>query len=142
MKWLKKCVLCLTMICLICSPVFSASGEQNAQNEIVDALRVYPGWTARSKGFFLTDAAMRDTIEGWGTARKEADIRQQALEALRDEIAAQTQQMKRDLADLQREISAERKLWRSRVRRGKTQGIVYGLVIGITSGYLVKRNNP
>ncbi|MBP3836715.1 MAG: hypothetical protein J6E31_06450 [Pyramidobacter sp.] len=142
MKWLKKCVLCLTMICLICSPVFSASGEQNAQNEIVDALRVYPGWTARDKGFFLTDLAMKDTIEGWGTARKEADIRQQALEALRDEIAAQTQQMKRDLADLQREISAERNLWRSRVRRGKTQGIVYGLVIGITSGYLVKRNNP
>ena len=129
-------------ICLTCSPAFSASGEQNAQNEIVDALRVYPGWTARSKGFFLTDEAMKDTIEGWGTARKEADIRQQALEALRDEIAAQTQQMKRDLADLQREISAERKLWRSRVRRGKTQGIVYGLVIGITSGYLVKRNNP
>ena len=140
--WQKKCVLCLTMICLICSPVFSASGEQNAQNEIVDALRVYPGWTARNKGYFLTDLAMNDTIEGWGTARKEADIRQQALEALRDEIAAQTQQMKRDLADLQREISAERKLWRSRVRRGKTQGIVYGLVIGITSGYLVKRNNP
>ncbi|MBQ8089758.1 MAG: chemotaxis protein [Pyramidobacter sp.] len=85
---------------------------------------------------------MRDTIAGWTTARKEADIRQQALEALRDELAAQSQQMKRDLADLQREISAERKLWRSRIRRGKMQGVMYGVLIGFSSGYLVKRNNP
>jgi len=141
-KWLKKCVLCLTMICLICSPVFSASGEQNAQNEIVDALRVYPGWTARSKGFFLTDEAMNDTIEGWGTARKEADIRQQALEALRDEITAQQADLKRQLAELQHEIAVERRLWRGRVSRGKTQGLVYGLLLGFGSGYLVKRNNP
>ncbi|MBQ8091408.1 MAG: hypothetical protein IJ233_11760 [Pyramidobacter sp.] len=140
MKWLKKCVLCLTMICLICSPVFSASGEQ--KNDIVDALRVYPGWTARDKGFFLTDLAMKDTIEGWGTARKEADIRQQALEALRDEITAQQADLKRQLAELQHEITAERKLWRARVRRGKAQGLVYGVIGGFVGGYLVRRNNP
>lgn len=85
---------------------------------------------------------MRDTIAGWTEARKVAEVRQQALEALRDEIAAQSQQMRLSLAELQREIAAERKMWRVRVRRGKTQGIVYGLVIGFTSGYLVKRNNP
>ena len=142
MKWLKKCVLCLTMICLICSPVFSASGEQIAQNEIVDALRVYPGWTARNKGYFLADEAMKDTIEGWGTARKEADIRQQALEALRDEITAQQADLKRQLAELQHEITAERKLWHSRIRRGKAQGFFYGVLAGFAGGYLVKKNNP
>lgn len=84
---------------------------------------------------------MRDTIAGWTEARKVADVRQQALEALRDEIAAQTQQMKRDLADLQREITVERATWRSRVRRGKAQGLVYGILIGGVTGYLVKRNN-
>lgn len=85
---------------------------------------------------------MRDTIAGWTTARKEADIRQQALEALRDEIAAQTQQMRLSLAELQREIVEERKLWRGRVRRGKAQGLVYGVIGGFVGGYFVRRNNP
>ena len=130
--WQKKFVLCLTMICLICSPVFSASGEQNAQNEIVDAL---------DKGFFLTDEAMNDTIEGWGTARKEADIRQQTLEALREEIKLQQSDLKRQLAALQTEIELERQAWRTRVRRGKTQGFIYGVLLGFGSGYLARRNN-
>lgn len=85
---------------------------------------------------------MRDTIAGWTEARKIADVREQALVALRDEIATQTQQMKRDLANLQQEIAIERKTWRSRVRRGKAQGIVYGVLIGFGAGYLVKKNNP
>ena len=97
---------------------------------------------ARDKGFFLTDLAMKDTIEGWETARKEADIRQQALEALRDEITAQQADLKRQLAELQNEIAAERRLWRGRVRRGKTQGLVYGVLAGFAGGYLVRRNNP
>ncbi len=85
---------------------------------------------------------MRDTVAGWTEARKVADVRQQALEALRDEIAAQTQQMKRDLAELQREIALERQVWRTRVRRGKAQGFVYGILAGFAGGYLVKKNNP
>ena len=140
MMWQKKCVLCLTMICLICSPVFSASGEQ--KNDIVDALRVYPGWSARSKGFFLTDAAMRDTVQGWAEARKVADVRQQALEALREEIKLQQSDLKRQLAALQTEIVLERQAWRTRVRRGKAQGFIYGVLTGFAGGWFVKRNNP
>lgn len=85
---------------------------------------------------------MRDTVTGWSEARKVADVRQQALEALREEIKLQQADLKRQLAELQTEITAERKAWRSRVRRGKTQGFIYGLVAGFASGYLVKRNNP
>ena len=140
MRRLKKLLLCLMTICLTCSPACCQSTENSTPAG--DALRIHPGWTAPARGYYLTDAAMRDTIAGWTTARREADIRQQALEALRDELAAQSQQMKRDLADLQREISAERKLWRSRIRRGKMQGVMYGVLIGFSSGYLVKRNNP
>ena len=125
------------MLCLTCSPACSQTGEK-----VTDALRIGKGWTAPAAGYYLTDAAMRDTVTGWTTARKEADIREQALTALRDEIAAQSKQMKRDLANLLQEITAERKLWRSRVRRGKTQGLVYGVLLGFGSGYLVRRNNP
>ena len=85
---------------------------------------------------------MRDTVAGWTEARKIADVREQALIALRDELAAQSQQIKRNLAELQREISIERQAWRARVRRGKAQGFVYGVLLGFGSGYLVRRNNP
>ena len=85
---------------------------------------------------------MRDTVQGWTEARKVADVRQQALEALRDEVKAQQADLIRQLAELQREITAERSLWRSRVRRGKVQSFVYGAVLGFGGGYLVRRNNP
>ncbi|MBQ7826041.1 MAG: hypothetical protein IJ337_06805 [Clostridia bacterium] len=139
-KSLKNCALCLTTICLTCSPACCQTGD--ATTPAADALRIRAGWTATSAGYYLSDTAMRDTIAGWTTARKEADIRQQALEALRDEIAAQTQQMRLSLAELQREIVEERKLWRGRVRRGKAQGLVYGVIGGFVGGYFVRRNNP
>lgn len=85
---------------------------------------------------------MRDTVQGWTEARKVADVRQQALEALRDEVKAQQADLIRQLAELQREISAERSLWRSRVRRGKVQGLSLGLLFGFGGGYLVRKNNP
>jgi len=103
---------------------------------------VYPGWTAPAKGYYLTDAAMRDTIAGWSTAKQEADIREQALIALRDEVKAQQADLKRQLAQLQTEITVERSMWRRRVRRGKMQGVIYGVLAGFAGGYLVKRNNP
>lgn len=125
------------MLCLTCSPACCQTTENS-----IDALRIRAGWTAPAAGYYLTDTAMRDTVAGWTEARKVADVRQQALEALRNEIAAQTQQMKRDLVDLQREITEERKAWRSRVRRGKAQGFVYGILAGFAGGWFVKRNNP
>lgn len=124
------------MTFLICSPACSETTASSA-----DALRVRRGWTAPSDGYFLTDPAMRDTISGWTEAKRIADVRQQALEALRDEVRMQQADLKRQLATLQSEITAERKLWRSRVRRGKVQGVVIGVLVGFTGGYLVGRNN-
>lgn len=125
------------MLCLTCSPVCCQTTENS-----IDALRIRAGWTAPAAGYYLTDSAMRDTVAGWTEARKIADVREQALIALRDELAAQSQQIKRNLAELQREISIERQAWRARVRRGKAQGFVYGVLLGFGSGYLVRRNNP
>ena len=127
------------MTLLASCPVCCQTTEKSSE---VDALRVRAGWTAPAAGYFLTDVAMRDTIAGWTEARRIADVRQQALEALRDEVRMQQADLKRQLAALQGEISAERSLWRGRVRRGKMQGMVYGVLIGFTGGYLVKRNNP
>ena len=139
-KTLKNFALFLMMSCLTCSPACCQTGD--VTTPAADALRIHPGWTAPAAGYFLTDAAMRDTIAGWTTAKQQADIREQALIALREEITAQQADLKRQLAELQSEIAAERRLWRSRVRRGKTQGLVYGVLAGFAGGYLVRRNNP
>lgn len=124
----------------MCSRGFSQSTDANTAG--VDALRIHAGWTAPAAGYYLTDRAMRDTVQGWTEARKIADVRQQALEALRDEVKAQQADLIRQLAELQHEITVERSMWRRRVRRGKTQGLVYGLLLGFGGGYLVRRNNP
>ena len=137
MKLLRKLLLPLLTICLTCSPAFSETTETSA-----DAIRVFPGWKATSYGYFLSDPAMRDTISGWDTARREADIRQQALDALREEVRLQQADLKRQLASLQTEIAAERRAWNSRVRRGKAQGFVFGVLAGFAGGYLVKKHNP
>lgn len=105
-------------------------------------MRIHAGWIAPADGYYLTDTAMRDTIAGWTEARKIADVRQQALEALRDEIRLQQADLLRQLGELQREITAERSLWRGRVRRGRLEGFAIGTVLGFGSGYLVRRNNP
>lgn len=124
----------------MCSRGFSQTIDANTAG--VDALRIHAGWTAPAAGYYLTDAAMRDTVQGWTEARKIADVRQQALEALRDEVRAQQADLIRQLAELQREISIERLDARRRVRRAKMQGVIYGAVLGFSSGYLVRRNNP
>lgn len=127
--------LCLTSLLACCATIGRAS-------DAPDALRIHAGWTAPAAGYYLTDTAMRDTIAGWSEARKVADVRLQALEALREEVRLQQADLRRQLAELQHEIAAERSQWRSRVRRGKVQGLVYGLLLGFGGGYLVKRNNP
>ena len=140
MRPIRKWLLCLLTICLTCSPACCQTGD--VTTPAADALRIHPGWTAPAKGYYLTDTAMRDTISGWTNAKQQADIREQALIALRDEITAQQADLKRQLAELQHEITVERRLWHSRIRRGKAQGFIYGVIGGFLGGYLVRRNNP
>ena len=127
-------------LCLICSLVCCATGVR--ASDAPDALRIHAGWTAPAPGYYLTDSAMRNTVAGWTEARKIADVRQQALEALHEEIRLQQADLKRQLIELQSEINAERRAYRSRIRGSKIQGFLYGTLVGFGSGYLVRRNNP
>lgn len=119
----------------------SAACSQTTEKSL-DAVAVWRGWTAPAAGYYLTIDAMRDTVAGWREARQLADVRAQALDALRAEISAQQADLKNQLRQLNHEIETERAAWRGRVRRGKTQGFFVGLAAGFAGGYLVKRNNP
>lgn len=134
MKRLVVLALCLGTLFPNCSPAFCASGAKNGS-----AARSEITWTPQ--GYLLTESALRDTAEGWTAAKKQAEIRLQALETLREEIRLQQKEHKRRLAQLQAEISSERKVWRARVRKGAGRGLLLGLAADAAVGYIAQVNS-
>ena len=81
-------------------------------------------------GYLLSEAAMRDTVAGWQADRESARVLWQGMDELRAEIAAQAEDTRRLVDDLKRELAAERAEYNRRIRRGKAQGLLLGLLIG------------
>lgn len=81
-------------------------------------------------GYLLSEAAMRDTVAGWMADRESARVLRQGMDELRAEIAAQAEDTRRLVADLRRELAAERAEYNRRIRRGRAQGLLLGLMIG------------
>lgn len=110
--------ICLLTVSLLLSTLCSPSTA-----EVADVQRV-------SGGFLLSEAAMRDTVAGWTADRESVRVLRQGLEDLRAEIAAQAEDTRRLVEELRRELAAERAEYNRRIRRGKTQGLLIGLLIG------------
>lgn len=83
-----------------------------------------------SGGYLLSEQAMRDTVAGWTADRESARVLRQGMNELRAEIAAQAEDTRRLVADLRRELAAERAEYNRRIRRGRAQGILIGLLVG------------
>ena len=83
-----------------------------------------------SGGYLLSEAAMRDTVAGWTSDRESARVLRQGMDELRAEIAAQAEDTRRLVDDLRRELAAERAEYNRRIRRGRAQGLLIGLLIG------------
>lgn len=81
---------------------------------------------------------MRDTVAGWTADRESVRVLQQGMDELRSEIAAQAEDTRRLVADLRRELAAERAEYNRRIRRGKTQGLLLGLLVGVASMAIAK----
>ncbi|WP_244388297.1 chemotaxis protein [Pyramidobacter piscolens] len=81
-------------------------------------------------GYLLSEQAMRDTVAGWTADRESARVLRQGMDELRAEIAAQAEDTRRLVADLRRELAAERAEYNRRIRRGRAQGLLIGLLIG------------
>ncbi|WP_233543479.1 chemotaxis protein [Pyramidobacter sp. CG50-2] len=89
-------------------------------------------------GYLLSEQAMRDTVAGWTADRESARVLRQGMDELRAEIAAQAEDTRRLVADLRRELAAERAAYNRRIRRGRAQGLLLGLMIGAAGVAIAK----
>ena len=82
---------------------------------------------------------MRDTIAGWSADRESVRVLRQGLDDLRAEIAAQAEDTRRLVDDLRHELAAERMIYNKRIRRGKMQGLLWGVLLGTVAGALITK---
>lgn len=111
------------MICLLISLSLLLSRCLPSIAQTADVQRV-------AGGYLLSEQAMRDTVAGWTADRESVRLLRQGMDELRAEIAAQAEDTRRLVADLRRELAAERAEYNRRIRRGKAQGLLLGLLIG------------
>lgn len=91
-----------------------------------------------SGGYLLNEQAMRDTVAGWTADRESVHVLRQGMDELRAEIAAQAEDTRRLVADLRRELAAERAEYNRRIRRGRAQGLLIGLLVGAAGVAIAK----
>ena len=111
------------LTCLLTASLLLLSRCLPSTAKTADVQRV-PG------GYLLSEQAMRDTVAGWTADRESARVLRQGMDELRAEIAAQAEDTRRLVADLRRELAAERAEYNRRIRRGRAQGLLIGLMIG------------
>ena len=107
------------------------SGCSSSTAKTADVQRV-------SGGYLLSEQAMRDTVAGWTADRESARVLRQGLDQLQQEIKLQAEDTKQLVADLRRELAAERAEYNRRIRRGRAQGLLIGLLIGATGVAITK----
>ncbi len=86
-------------------------------------IRVPPGWTASSEGYFLNAAALSDLSAAAKTYRLERDAWASAYRELVGNTEQLEARMKSQLAALGGEIEAERKTWGRRIRAARAPGV-------------------
>lgn len=126
LKLVKRPLICLLIGLSLLSTLCSQSIAKTA-----DVQRV-------SGGYLLSEAAMRDTVAGWTSDRESARVLRQGMDELRAEIAAQAEDTRRLVADLRRELAAERAEYNRRIRHGRAQGILIGLLVGAAGVAIAK----
>ena len=129
LKLVKRPLICLLMSFALLLTVCLQSTAQTTSK--ADVQRV-------AGGYLLSEAAMRDTVAGWQADRESARVLRQGMDELRAEIAAQAEDTKQLVADLRRELAAERAAYNRRIKRGKTQGLLVGLLIGAAGVAIAK----
>lgn len=82
-------------------------------------IRVPPGWTASDEGYFLNAAALGGLTAAAKTYRLERDAWERAYCELSERSGIFAVALNEQVADLTRQIEAERSAWSARVKRAK-----------------------
>ena len=132
----KLCLLCLMTLLLTlwlnCCASLAAKGD-------AEILRVPSGWTSHAPGYWLSDGAARDIVSGWSADRESVKVLRQGIEDLKAEVDAANADTRRLIDELRAEIQAEREEYARKIRAGKRQGILIGLLIGAVGGVVAGR---
>lgn len=131
------------LICLLMSFALLLTGclsstAQTTSDHFRDAAKMVDVQRVKG-GYLLSDRAMRDTVAGWSADRESVRVLRQGLDELRAEIAAQAEDTRRLVDDLRRELAAERMMYNNRIRRGKMQGLLWGVLLGTVAGALITK---
>ena len=129
LKLAKRPLICLLTASLLLLTVCLQSTAQTTSK--ADVQRV-------SGGYLLSEQAMRDTVAGWTADRESIRVLRQGMDELRAEIAAQAEDTRRLVDDLRHELAAERAEYNRRIRRGRAQGLLIGLLIGAAGVAITK----
>ncbi|MGN0838860.1 MAG: chemotaxis protein [Pyramidobacter sp.] len=75
---------------------------------------------------------MQDVVTGWTADKEAVKILRHGLTDLNAEISAQAEDTRRQLTELKQELAAERKRYNVAIRRSRGQGLLIGIILGIT----------
>lgn len=81
----------------------------------------------------------KDVASGWQEAIKKRDAYRRGYEDLRGEIGQSSEMQQAALLDLSIELEKERQEWRCSIKRGRSEGILWGVLIGGVVGAVVAR---
>lgn len=91
------------------------------------------GYTTPSAGYFLTEQAGRDILEGWSTDRAAKEAYKAALDDMYAEWQGFKASMEQQIADVRDSLTAEREAHAAALRKAKRPGLGVALTLGYTT---------
>jgi hypothetical protein len=96
-------------------------------------IRVPPGWTADTEGYYLNAEALSSLTAASKTYRLERDAWEKAYYELSRESLQFSESLETQMKELRRQLDSERGAWKSAIRRARSPGFGVFAGVGYTS---------
>ena len=97
-------------------------------------IRVPPGWTAQTEGYYLNAEALSNLTAAAKTYRLERDEWERAFGKLSDEADIYKSTIEAQLAGLKNQLNRERDAWSRDIRRARSPGFGIFAGVGVVPG--------
>lgn len=121
-RYERRLTLCLLTLWLAASTLSCPS--------FADWKLVPAGWTTEEQGYFGTLQDGRDTLAALQTYRQTSERWKAAYSDLRTEFLTTTEDIKRQMVDLQGQLNNERKAWKAEIVRSRTNTLLWVVLAG------------